>query len=176
MVEEKGVHDLVTAIEGCPDVSLVLAGPGPLETELRARAEEPGLRGRMTVLGLVDRSGVWDLLHEIDCLALLSHTEDGWSEQFGYVLGEAMAAGTPIIGSSSGAIPEVVGPAGLIVPERCPEAVAVALTMLSENPELRRELGVEAKKRYEAEFSIEACAQKLAGLVAVQLVERGRAA
>lgn len=172
LVEEKGVLDLVAAVERCPDVSLILAGPGPLEAVLRARADEPGLRGRMTVLGIVARSRVWELLREIDCLALLSRTEDGWSEQFGYVLAEAMAVGTPIIGSSSGAIPEVVGPAGLIVPERSPEEAAVAVMQLKEDPELRRSLGSVARERYRSEFSIEACAAKLADLVETCLTTR----
>jgi glycosyltransferase involved in cell wall biosynthesis len=44
-------------------------------------------------------------------------------EQFGRVLVEAMAAGVPVVGSSSGAIPEVIGDAGLVVPERDPRAL-----------------------------------------------------
>ena len=48
-------------------------------------------------------------------------------EQFGRVLVEAMAAGVPVVGSTSGAIPEVIGDAGLVVPERDAAALAAAL-------------------------------------------------
>ena len=48
-------------------------------------------------------------------------------EQFGRVLIEAMAAGVAVVGSSSGAIPEVIGDAGLVVPERDPAALANAI-------------------------------------------------
>ena len=56
----------------------------------------------------------------IDLLALPSLTTPRWAEQFGRVLVEAMARGVPVVGSSSGAIPEVIGDAGLIVPKAMP--------------------------------------------------------
>jgi glycosyltransferase involved in cell wall biosynthesis len=173
LVEEKGVRDLVEAVADCPDVELTLAGPGPLEGELRALAGTPSLQGRLTVLGLVDRAGVWRILREVDVLALLSRTEDGWSEQFGYVLGEAMAVGTPLLGSDSGAIPEVIGPAGLIVPERSPSAAAAAIRRLQSDHELIATLGAAARNRYLEEFSVESCASKLAGFIEARMSERG---
>ena len=48
---------------------------------------------------------------------LPSLTRPNWKEQFGRVLIEAMASGVPVIGSDSGAIPDVIGQAGLIFPE-----------------------------------------------------------
>lgn len=174
LVPEKGVTDLVEAVAGCSDVELVLAGPGPLEEELRALAGTPPLQGRLTVLGLVDRAGVSRILRDVDVLALLSRTEDGWSEQFGYVLGEAMAVGTPLLGSDSGAIPEVVGRGGLIVPERSPSAAAAAIRRLHADPELLATLGAAAMDRYLAEFSVESCASKLADFVGNRMAERDR--
>src|SRR5207302_6606714 len=61
-------------------------------------------------------------------------------EQFGRVLIEAMAAGIPVVGSSSGAIPEVIGDAGLVVPERDPAALAQAIDVVVRDAGLRQRL------------------------------------
>jgi glycosyltransferase involved in cell wall biosynthesis len=169
LVPEKGVTDLVDAVAAVDGVELILAGPGPLENELRDRAARPPLAGKLTILGLADRSTVWQVLRDADVLALLSRTERGWSEQFGFVLAEAMAVGTPVLGSDSGAIPEIVDGAGLVVPERSPAAVSVARERLPDHPALRARLAANARARYEAEYSIESYAKKLARLVAQTL-------
>jgi glycosyltransferase involved in cell wall biosynthesis len=61
-------------------------------------------------------------------------------EQFGRVLAEAMAARVPVIGSSSGAIPETIGDAGVVVPERDPLALAQAIDAVLSQADLRRRL------------------------------------
>jgi len=72
---------------------------------------------------------------------LPSRTTRVWKEQFGRVLTEAMACRVPVIGSNSGAIPEVIGDAGLIFPEGDARALAGCLRRLIESPDLCRELG-----------------------------------
>jgi glycosyltransferase involved in cell wall biosynthesis len=165
LVPEKGVPELVEAVRDLPDVELALAGPGPLESELRALAETAAYRGRLTVLGLTGREGVWQLLRDADLLALLSRSRPGWREQFGYVLGEAMAVGTPLLGSDSGAIPEVVGGAGLVVREGSAADAAEAIARLAADPALCARLGAAARTRYVQEFSIDACARKVTDLI-----------
>jgi glycosyltransferase involved in cell wall biosynthesis len=54
-------------------------------------------------------------------------------EQFGRVIIEAQACETPVIGSDSGAIPEVVGRGGLIFKERDARSLASAITRCAEN-------------------------------------------
>ena len=67
-------------------------------------------------------------------------------EQFGRVLIEAMACGIPVIGTRSGAIPLVIGQAGLIVPEGRARELADAMTAL-QDPKLRQELGCAGRER-----------------------------
>ena len=55
-------------------------------------------------------------LRALDALVLPSESTPLWKEQFGHVLIEAMACGVPVVGSDSGAIPEVIGEAGLLFP------------------------------------------------------------
>src|SRR5262249_47674646 len=72
-------------------------------------------------------------------------------EAFGLVLLEAMAAGVPIVATSVGAIPEVLGggAAGLIVPYDDPSSLAGALERLAHDAELRERLVVAATARVE---------------------------
>jgi glycosyltransferase involved in cell wall biosynthesis len=80
-------------------------------------------------------------MNAMDALALVSQTTPRWKEQFGRVIIEAQACGTPVIGSDSGAIPDVIGGGGIVVPERNPHALAEAIKQLSLNPERARSLG-----------------------------------
>ena len=77
----------------------------------------------------------------LDCLALPSLTRPNWKEQFGRVLVEAMACQVPVVGSDSGEIPNLVGDAGLIVPEGDAAALAAALRRLRDDAVLRASLG-----------------------------------
>ena len=70
---------------------------------------------------------------------LASRTRPNWKEQFGRVLVEAMASGVVAVGSDSGEIPHVIGPAGLTFPEGDAAALADALRRLQADPALRAE-------------------------------------
>ena len=58
-------------------------------------------------------------------------------EGFGLPAGEAMACGVPVVSTDGGALPEVVGDAGLIVPTKDAEALAAAIGMLLRDPQQR---------------------------------------
>jgi L-malate glycosyltransferase len=111
LVEEKGVRTLAEAARNLPGTEVVMAGDGPLASEL---AREPHVR----LLGWVPRTEMERVWSQIDVMVLPSLTMGRkWVEQFGRVIVEAMAAGVPVIGSDSGRIPDTIGDAGLVFPE-----------------------------------------------------------
>lgn len=82
-------------------------------------------------------------------------------EGFGLPAGEAMACGVPMVSSDGGALPEVVGDAGVLFPAKDVDALVAALDQLLKDPERRAELGVRAKQRIEEHFSWRVCAQQM---------------
>ncbi len=164
---EKGWRDLAAAIERLPSrFKLALAGSDD-DPFLHETMERPGLRGRAAYLGLLDREALWRFYSAVDCLVLPSVSTPEWKEQFGGVLADAMAIGLPVIGSSSGAIPEVIGPAGMVFPEGDVEGLGDCIQRLADNPALREAYGRQGRERFEREFSIPAYAGKLARLLGV---------
>jgi glycosyltransferase involved in cell wall biosynthesis len=130
----KGLDVLLEAAQRVTrPVSLVLVGDGSLGTSLSTNG------GGVHVLSSVAYEQVPSLVKALDVLVLPSVTIlPRHREQFGRVLAEAMAANVPVIGSSSGAIPEVIGDAGLVVPERDAAALAHAIDVLLADGDLRR--------------------------------------
>ena len=111
-VPEKGVLDLLEALGPLgPDYVLVCIGGGSQESELKEQARALGVEKQLRILPPMPASALAEHIAAMDVLALPSHTEQFWKEQYGRVLVEAMAAGVPVIGSDSGAIPYVIGDA-----------------------------------------------------------------
>ena len=82
-------------------------------------------------------------------------------EGFGLPAGEAMACGVPTITTSGGALPEVVGDSGIIVPTKDYTAIANALRLVLSDSRLREELGLQARNRILHHFSWAIAADKL---------------
>jgi glycosyltransferase involved in cell wall biosynthesis len=80
-------------------------------------------------------------------------------EGFGLPAGEAMACGAPVISTNGGALPEVVGDAGLQVPVKDSAAIAAAVRQIFASPELRQQLSQAGRQRIEQLF----CWQRAAG-------------
>jgi glycosyltransferase involved in cell wall biosynthesis len=159
LVPQKGVLDLVEALPGLPPhMHLRLIGDGGLRPQIVARAAELGVRERVELLEW--RSDVPAELRRIDALALPSHTTPTWKEQFGRVLIEAMSCGVPVVGSSSGEIPRVIGDGGLIYPEGDIPALTAALRRLVETPGLGSELGRRGRARVLEHYTQAALAQR----------------
>jgi glycosyltransferase involved in cell wall biosynthesis len=74
-------------------------------------------------------------------------------EGFGFPAGEAMACGVPVVSTDGGALPEVVGDAGIIVPRKNPQALAEAIRLLLLDPEQREQLGNAGRARIMSQFN-----------------------
>lgn len=160
LVPEKGVLDLWEAFLPLADRAvLVLIGEGPLRDVLRQKAVMAGLTHRVEITGLVPYAQMPAWLKGLDVLVLPSRTTATWKEQFGHVLAEAMLAGIPVIGADSGAIPEVIGDAGLIFPEGNTAALRERLVFLMDHPAERQRLAEVGRQRALAHFTDEAIAR-----------------
>ncbi len=165
LVPEKGLGVLLAALQRLPSrVHCLVVGDGPLRAELEAQADLPALRGRVRFAGLVEPARLGGYLRRMCALAVPSLTTPGWKEQYGRVIGEAMSCGVPVIGSDSGAIPEVIGSAGVIVPEGEPGALADALSRVLFDEALRHRLVGQGLQRVQEELSMEAMAARLVAL------------
>jgi len=161
-VPEKGVSELLAALRQMPSkVHGVLIGAGPMQKELERETGAPELRGRVRFLPTMAPEKLAEYMNCFDALALPSRTAQHWKEQYGRVIGEAMACGVVVVGSDSGAIPEVIGEAGLVVREGDTAALARGLESAIFDEALRARLIPAGKKRAESELSIQAMSGKL---------------
>jgi glycosyltransferase involved in cell wall biosynthesis len=126
LVPEKGIETLIRAVHGLPEWRAAIVGSGPHSPALRALAAGR-LGGRALFLGAVPRARVAGVMGALDVLVLPSRTTPVWKEQFGRVLAEALAAGRWALGSSSGAIPSVLGDRRLVFREGDDRALAARL-------------------------------------------------
>lgn len=161
LVESKGVFDLLDAFGQIEHAHLVFIGEGEARGELEKRA------GRnVHFLGAQPLESLPPLFSALDCLVLPSRTTASWKEQFGRVLIEAAACGVPVVGSDSGAIPDVIGAGenamGLTFAEGDANALAAALRRLQSEPNLAQKLGETGARRAREEFSWARVATRLA--------------
>jgi glycosyltransferase involved in cell wall biosynthesis len=162
LVPEKGVDVLVEAMAPL-DARLLVVGNGASRGALEARVSS-WPRDKARFVGAVTDTDVPEYLAALDALVLPSRTTTTWAEQFGHVLIEAMAAGVPVIGSSSGAIPEVVGDAGVIVPEGDAVALRGALERVLADPAHRARLCERGWDRVQTRYTHAVVARELASL------------
>ncbi len=130
--QEKGVFDLLNAfsvVAGVvPDVRLILCGVGSAQAQLEKTALELGLASRVEFPGWVDGEKKASLLQRAGVFVLPSYAEG-----MPMSILEAMAAGTPVVASRVGAVPEMLenGSSGLVVePGQVDQLAAAMLTAL----------------------------------------------
>ena len=108
-VPEKGVADLIQALRVLgTHYFLVCIGAGPEKETYISLAKDCNVSKRLIILPPMPSPELATHIAAMDILALPSHSEVFWKEQYGRVLVEAMAAKVPVIGSRSGAIPYVI--------------------------------------------------------------------
>jgi L-malate glycosyltransferase len=146
LVPEKGVIVLLEALARVSHLrwKLLVVGSGPLSGDIRTRWRDQ-FGDRLMLLDAVPHDQVSQYLRCLDLFVAPSYGIPSWKEQFGLTLAQAMMAGVACIGSSSGAIPEVLGPGGLIVAENNVTELAGALERMLASAELRHMYGDAAR-------------------------------
>lgn len=159
MVPEKGIMTLLDAFAGLDgrDCKLLLLGSGPMEPKIKVFCETRP-PGRVIHVNAVPHEKVPDYMRAFDLFVLPSLSTPTWVEQFGIVLAQAMLAGVPCIGSSSGAIPDVIGPGGVVFNEGDTTALLNGLLRLVDSPSERSRLGEQARSYALAHYTQEAVA------------------
>jgi glycosyltransferase involved in cell wall biosynthesis len=149
IVPEKG---LLTLLNACARIHqfpwhLVMVGDGPWAAQFDEEARSLNLSDRITRRGFIPHEKVPALYCALDLLVLPSETQPNWKEQFGRVIIESLACGTPVVGSNSGEIPNILSATegGFIFSERQPESLAEQLTLAITQPE-RRKMAAETGK------------------------------
>jgi rhamnosyl/mannosyltransferase len=154
LVFYKGVHVLLEAAREWPG-TLIIVGDGPLEAEMRARAAELGVAGRIQFTGPLADDEVQAHYQACDALVLPSIAR---TEAFGVVQIEAMAAGLPVVSTRlPTGVPWVNqdGVSGIVVPPDDAAALGAALRRLAQDAALRTSLADGARRRADALFSRE---------------------
>lgn len=115
-----------------PAARLWLAGAGPQRDELQRLIDQPGLAGQTRLLGFVPEEELPGLYASADCTLMPSLDLEG----FGLATVESLACGTPVVGSRSGATPELLEPlsAELLYDPAAPDALAARLRQVLANP------------------------------------------
>jgi glycosyltransferase involved in cell wall biosynthesis len=95
-------------------------------------------------------------------------------EGFGLPAAEAMSCGAPLVSTTAGALPEVVGDAGILIPPADPAALTAAIAQLMESPARRREYSLLARKRILEKFNWSDAA-RLTAEVYAEAIKAGKA-
>lgn len=164
LTEEKGIKELMEACDEIGTVHLALVGSGVLEPWLREQAQT---RPWLHLLPPRPHGEIPAFLRCLDVFVLASKPVRAlqlcWEEQFGHVLIEAMACGVATLGSSSGAIPEVIGHAEAVFPFGDAKALAGSIRQVMDDSDAT--LAGSQLQRTRTLYTHEAVAAQWAGFV-----------
>jgi glycosyltransferase involved in cell wall biosynthesis len=167
LVDKKGVDILLAAMRRLHQSDsktvpgLDIAGSGPLEAELRARAADlPSVR----FLGWQTPEQLSCILHKAQAVVVPSRiAADGDCEGLPTVVLESIRAGVPVVASDHAGIPEIIRheETGLLVPENDPDALATALLAVSQTGDQMRQMVALAQQRLQHDFNATTQSKKL---------------
>jgi glycosyltransferase involved in cell wall biosynthesis len=155
----KGLSYLLRALASLvgefPDLELAVLGQAKARGRTSRLIDELGLGRRVRFLNGLSSE---DLAREYarSALAVIPSLYEG----FGLPAAEAMACGVPVVATTGGALPEVVGDAGILVPPGDEQSLSVAIRKLLLDPCLRQCLGRDGRRRMQELFTWRQCAQR----------------
>jgi len=163
---EKGIDVAIRALGMMPGAILDIAGTGPEEGALRSLADEVA-PGRVRFHGLVDKAEVQRLMLAAAVVAVPSR----WYENQPMVVLEALARGTPVVGSDLGGMPELIEPGatGDLVPANDPGALAKALRQLVDDPDHAFAMRTRARATVVNEFAPQRHLERICAMYGVAM-------
>jgi glycogen(starch) synthase len=159
LVEHKGVHTLVEALERLPPatssrVSLTILGSGhpDYESSLRSLVTQTGLEDRVTFVGPIPR-------HELPAFLARHHVvvlPSIWEEPLALIMQESLASGAVFVGSATGGTTEIIndGENGLLFPPGDAGRLAEHITRLAGDPSLCRRLAARGRETAQQSFAL----------------------
>lgn len=167
LVKRKGVNYLIDACnilnDKKIDFKLIVVGKGPEEESLKEQIKKLNLEKNITIIPSVPHKELIKYYNDADVFVLASVTDwKGETEAFGVVFAEALACKTPVIGTRTGGIPDVVidGKTGLLIDEKNPKQLAGALVRILNNKALAKKLAEQGYKYVHDNFTAEKIAEK----------------
>jgi phosphatidylinositol alpha-1,6-mannosyltransferase len=138
-----------------PDLRYAIVGSGLGLTQLQTLAQHLGVSDRVRFLTDVPDEDLPQLYNSAELYLGVSRPVELMMEGFGIALSEASACGVPVIGSSTGGIPDAVrdGETGLLVDAESAGAVADAVRLLLGNRDLARRLGAAGRNAVESFYN-----------------------
>lgn len=161
---EKGIETLVDSLRGLDNVKLMMAGTGNPEYTAKIMKMASTTGADVEFSGFLGRDRISGFLSSIDALVLPSITTPQWKEQFGRVIIEAFASRIPVIGSSSGEIPNVIGDAGLVFEEGSAERLGKCIKKITADRVLYDELADKGFNRVRTNYTNSIIAGKINAL------------
>ena len=161
LVERKGIYVLLEAVAQLvtefPNLKLLCAGDGDLQSVADASVKLD-IPGRVRFLGWVSGRQKQQLLESASVFVLPS-----FAEGLPMSVLEAMAAGLPVVATTVGGIPDLIGDGkeGILVPPRDTNSLRKALEFLLRDEKIRAEMGRKGYERYRTEFSAELVVPKI---------------
>lgn len=157
--EQKGMSYFIEAAEITakthPEARFIIVGEGEEKEQLHAQVKAKGLQDKVLFLGY--RNDIQNVMSQLDFVVLSSLWE-------GLPLTpiEAYSVGKTVIGTAVDGTPEIIrdGVDGYLVEQRNPVQLAEKMNELIENPETRKNMGIQAMKRYRNEFSFEKLSER----------------
>ncbi len=173
LIEGKGIMTLTAALARLKDKDwrILVVGDGPRSDEARRSLSDNGLLERATFTGAVNYEEIPDYFQMMDLLIVPTRTTPKIREQFGRVIIEAMACGVPVIGSTCGAIPEVIGESGLVFEETDDRDLSEKIKLLLENEKLREQLSAKGVELVGKRFTWAHAAEKIVSAYGLALAE-----
>ncbi|MAG16007.1 hypothetical protein CMO88_03020 [Candidatus Woesearchaeota archaeon] len=171
MAEKKGFTYLISAmpkiLKKLPQSKLVIIGDGPKKESLIAQVKELKLENKVIFTGKVTHKELEKWYPTADVFALPSIvTKGGDTEGLGVVLLEAIASGTPVIGSDVGGIPDIIkhNKTGILVPQKDPDKLAGAIVRILGDKKFSKKLAKDATSFVKERFAWSIIAEKFSEL------------
>lgn len=156
--QEKGMRELESVALRLPQYDFVVIGQG----------STPPVSPNIVLKNLPYRE-IHRYYQTADLFFFPSRTTSTWEEQYGFALIEAMAVGLPILTTDSGAIPEVIGEAGIILDSQNVDKMVKTIRNLLTHPDKMKQLSRLALARAKRLYDANATSHKLRALYAFKL-------